>query len=108
GANSRVRAQLLPHARRIDTGIAAVAGKVPLNDASRAAIPAAILRGPTPIIGPAGCFLFASAVQYRTRTAFLDTAADEREEYVMWGFSARRGRFARPNLEELNAADLKD
>jgi 2-polyprenyl-6-methoxyphenol hydroxylase-like FAD-dependent oxidoreductase len=27
GANSRVRGQLLPHARRVDTGVLAVAGK---------------------------------------------------------------------------------
>jgi len=109
GANSRMRAQLLPQAKRIDTGIAAVAGKVPLNDTNRAAIPAPILRGPTPIIGLGGCFLFASAVQYRSRPATVDTAADEREEeYVMWGFSARRARFARTDLEDLGAADLKE
>src|SRR5207244_3661625 len=69
GANSHVRVQLLPDAKRIDTGIAGVGGKIPLNDASRATIPEPILRGPTPIIGPAGCFLFASPVQYRTRPA---------------------------------------
>jgi 2-polyprenyl-6-methoxyphenol hydroxylase-like FAD-dependent oxidoreductase len=108
GASSRVRAQLLPHAKRIDTGITAVAGKIRLNDANRAAIPAPILRGPTPIMGPGGRFLFASAVQYRSRPATVDTAADEREEYVMWGFSARRARFARTDLEDLGAADLKE
>jgi len=108
GANSHVRAQLLPDAKRIDTGVAAVAGKVPLNDANRAAIPAPILRGPTPIIGPGGCFLFASTVQYRNRPAMADAAPDERDEYVMWGFSARRTKFARPNLEELGATTLKE
>src|SRR5262245_4907233 len=108
GASSRVRAQLLPGAKRIDTGIAGVAGKIPLNDASRAAIPEPILRGPTPIIGPNGCFLFASPVQYRTRPAIVDTLADERDEYVMWGFSARRAKYGRTGLEELGAADLKD
>jgi 2-polyprenyl-6-methoxyphenol hydroxylase-like FAD-dependent oxidoreductase len=108
GANSHVRAQLLPDAKRIDTGIAGVAGKVPLNDASRAAIPEPILRGPTPIIGPAGCFLFASPVQYRTRPAIVDTVADEHDEYVMWGFSARRAKYGRTGLEALAAADLKD
>jgi len=107
GANSHVRAQLLPHAQRIDTGIAAIAGRIPLNDANRAAIPTPILRGPTPIIGPAGSFLFASAVQYRSRPAMVDIPADERNEYAMWGFSARRTRFARTNLEELGPDDLK-
>src|SRR5262249_3417743 len=32
GGGSRVRQQFLPHAERIDTGIAAIAGKVFLND----------------------------------------------------------------------------
>jgi 2-polyprenyl-6-methoxyphenol hydroxylase-like FAD-dependent oxidoreductase len=36
GGNSRVRAQLLPQARRIDTGVVAVAGKYHLTEASRA------------------------------------------------------------------------
>jgi len=107
GANSHVRAQLLPDAKRIETGIVAIAGKIPLNDANRAAIPAPILRGPTPIIGPNGCFLFASTVQYRSRPVLVDTIADEREQYVMWGFSARRPKFGRTNLEELGPADLK-
>jgi 2-polyprenyl-6-methoxyphenol hydroxylase-like FAD-dependent oxidoreductase len=108
GANSHVRAQLLPDAKRIDTGIAAIGGKIPLNDASRAAIPEPILRGPTPIIGPAGCFMFASPVQYRTRPAIVDPVANEHEEYVMWGFSARRTKYGRTGLEALGAADLKE
>src|SRR5262249_4605253 len=103
GANSHVRAQLLPHAKRVDTGIAAVAGKIPLKDPNREAVQTPILRGRPPIIGRAGCFLFAGAVQYRTRPATVDTAPDSGEEYVMWGFSARRSKYARTNLEELRA-----
>jgi len=38
----------------------------------------------------------------------VDAAAHEREEYVMWGFSARRSKYSRTNLEELGPADLKD
>ena len=32
GGNSNVRAQFLPHAERVETGIVGIAGKVPLND----------------------------------------------------------------------------
>jgi 2-polyprenyl-6-methoxyphenol hydroxylase-like FAD-dependent oxidoreductase len=38
GASSRLRAQLLPHARRIDTGIVAVSGKFTLEEAARASV----------------------------------------------------------------------
>jgi 2-polyprenyl-6-methoxyphenol hydroxylase-like FAD-dependent oxidoreductase len=84
GASSRLRAQLLPHARRIDTGIVAVSGKFTLDEAARAAVPDPIMKGPTLILGPRGCFMFANAVLYgRTE-----------EDYVMWGFSAHREDFA--------------
>jgi 2-polyprenyl-6-methoxyphenol hydroxylase-like FAD-dependent oxidoreductase len=86
GAGSRLRVQLLPHARRVETGIVAVSGKINLNDDIRRATPQPILRGPTLILGPRGCFMFSSTVDYE------DAAGDEhhydREKYVMWGFSA--------------------
>jgi len=46
GANSRVRARLLPHAERIETGFLTVSGKLPLNDEVRALTPPAVFRGP--------------------------------------------------------------
>src|SRR5262249_9816738 len=64
GASSRLREQLLPHARRVETSIVAVSGKVGLNENVRRATPAPILRGPAMMLGPKGCFLFASAVDY--------------------------------------------
>jgi 2-polyprenyl-6-methoxyphenol hydroxylase-like FAD-dependent oxidoreductase len=87
GANSRVRAQLLPDAQRIETGLVIVSGKVALTDAVRAATPEALFLGPTLIIGPRGGFLFANAVEYDGRQV---AGSPDREEYVMWGFSARR------------------
>jgi 2-polyprenyl-6-methoxyphenol hydroxylase-like FAD-dependent oxidoreductase len=54
GAGSQLRAQLLPHAQRVKTGIVAVSGKVSLTDAVRRATPQSILRGPTLILGPLG------------------------------------------------------
>jgi 2-polyprenyl-6-methoxyphenol hydroxylase-like FAD-dependent oxidoreductase len=89
GAGSRVRAQLLPQARRVDTGIVIISGKVTLTPAVRAAVPAALLLGPTLILGPPGTFMFANAVEYPDRPAGAPPA-DEGEEYVMWGLSARR------------------
>jgi 2-polyprenyl-6-methoxyphenol hydroxylase-like FAD-dependent oxidoreductase len=39
GANSRVRQQFLPHARRVETGAVGVGGKLPLNNDTRAWLP---------------------------------------------------------------------
>jgi 2-polyprenyl-6-methoxyphenol hydroxylase-like FAD-dependent oxidoreductase len=110
GAGSRLRSQLLPHAQRVETGIIAVGGKVALNPTSRSSVPAAILRGPTPILGPQGCFMFVSAVQYNeiaAASAPCPPGSDDREEYIMWGFSARRAAFAEADLEQHSAEELK-
>jgi 2-polyprenyl-6-methoxyphenol hydroxylase-like FAD-dependent oxidoreductase len=114
GAGSRLRSQLLPHAQRVETGIIAVGGKLALNPTSRSSVPAAILRGPTPILGPHGCFMFASAVQYSEIAGASapyppgsDDREEDREEYVMWGFSARRAAFAAADLEQHAAEELK-
>ena len=86
GASSHVRGQLLPDAQRLDTGIVVLSGKFPLDDAARRETPAAVFKGPTLIMGPDGDFLFASAMEYPPDAS----RAYDSEEYVMWGFSARR------------------
>jgi len=86
GASSRVRRQLLPQAQRIDTGLIGVSGKVPLQTIARRDMPAAFFEGPTLILGPRGGFMFAGAVEYPQE----HHDGYDPEEYVMWGFSARR------------------
>lgn len=87
GASSRVRRQLLPQAKRIDTGLVSFSGKFPLDAAARRQTPPAIFKGPTLILGPRGGCMFAGAVEYPDD----HSSAYDREEYIMWGFSARRG-----------------
>jgi 2-polyprenyl-6-methoxyphenol hydroxylase-like FAD-dependent oxidoreductase len=87
GASSSLRAKLLPHARRIETGIVAVSGKLGLDGRARRAVPQPILRGPTLVLGPQGCFMFANAVDYEDDADCGEPRCD-REKYVMWGFSA--------------------
>ncbi|HEY3786271.1 MAG TPA: FAD-dependent monooxygenase [Steroidobacteraceae bacterium] len=98
GANSHVRAQLLPNARRLETGIVVLSGKFPLDGAARKQTPAAVFRGPTLVMGPDGCFLFASVVEYPPEAP----QAYDHDEYVMWGFSGPRELLA----AHLNVADL--
>src|SRR5262249_8122794 len=110
GAGSHLRLQLLPQAQRIETGILAISGKIGLTQCTRAATPEAVFRGSTLVLGPRGCFLFGSAVEYEGIAAQERTRPDgtmeglddrdgglyDREEYVMWGFSAPREKFGIP------------
>jgi len=120
GASSRVRRQLLPHAERVETGIFAVSGKIAMTEAVRRATPQAFLRGPTLVLGPKGRFMFGSAVEYENSedkargdreppsTRSAAQLPSDREQYVMWGFSAPREAFAMPeDFEALGADDLK-
>lgn len=111
GANSAVRHQLLPEAKRVETGILAVGGKLRLSKGGRTKVPEALLRGPTLILGPDGCFMFLSAVLYDDLEEAGGTEADGgagRGDYLLWGFSARRERFG-PDaaLERRSGDDLK-
>jgi len=104
GAGSRVRGQWLPEARRLDTGIVALSGKFPLDAAARRDTPAAVFKGPALVMGPDGCFLFASTVEYPPDAP----RTYDRDEYVMWGFSAHRNLLA-PHLDlaELSGERIK-
>ncbi len=101
GASSHMRSLLLPEAKREDLGILGIAGKLALTGEVRNLVPAAILRGPTLILGPRGSFMFCSSVQYDNLATHDGAPADkalagDREDYVMWGVSARREKFSLP------------
>jgi 2-polyprenyl-6-methoxyphenol hydroxylase-like FAD-dependent oxidoreductase len=104
GAGSRVRRQLLPHAERIDTGIVAISGKLALDTSVRRETPAPILKGPTLILGPRGGFMFAGSVEYPEGRL----SAYDRDEYLMWGFSARRDILGIAGAaDEISATDAR-
>ncbi|GIF00475.1 oxidoreductase [Paractinoplanes rishiriensis] len=75
GANSRVRAQLLPHAHRADTGVLAVAGKHPLP---ATALPP-VLTTRTNLVVPRGRGSLFTAVWP--------------PDYALWGFHDAAARF---------------
>ena len=89
GAASRVRRQLLPDAKRVETGLVMVMGKVPLDPLVRREAPSGVFKGPTLFLGPGGCSMFAGAVEYPPSQG----SDYDREEYVMWGFSAHHDSF---------------
>jgi 2-polyprenyl-6-methoxyphenol hydroxylase-like FAD-dependent oxidoreductase len=103
-----LRAQLLPHARRIETGIVAVSGKLGLDGSARRTVPQPILQGPTLTLGPRGCFMFANAVDYEDDDPGGPQSYD-REKYIMWGFSAHEETFNLPvNPPELTGQSATD
>jgi salicylate hydroxylase len=109
GGNSRVRAQFLPHAERVDTGVVGIAGKVPLNDETRAWLPRPVLDGVMSVSAPKGQFMFCAAMIYPRRPADAGAIGgtdgaellhpgllfDNSRDYIFWAFSARRESFPR-------------
>lgn len=121
GASSRVRRQYLPHAEVVDTGILAVAGKVPLADV-RELLPEALFQGPALIAGPQGCSLFLAVQEFAcgpermegiggngTEALPLGLLFDNTADYLMWSFGARSARFGfSEEPEGIGAATLVD
>jgi 2-polyprenyl-6-methoxyphenol hydroxylase-like FAD-dependent oxidoreductase len=124
GANSRVRSQYLPHAKRIDTGIRAIAGKYPLTEETKRRLPARLHTGPNNVIPPAGCGMFVAphelgadhapgsdAFGANDETATADAVHfDNTGSYVMWAYAANGTRFPRDEAElsDMDGAALRD
>jgi 2-polyprenyl-6-methoxyphenol hydroxylase-like FAD-dependent oxidoreductase len=95
GVNSAVRKQFLPHAEPIDTGVIALAGKMPLTDGVLALAPDRLLDGPALVIAsqPASLFM---AIWKRSRASSeilfrlgVDEPASEEDDYLILGLGAR-------------------
>lgn len=97
GANSRVRGQLLPHARRVDTGVVAVAGRYPLTADSAASLPPA-LTGRANLVVPRG--------RGSLFTAVWRSAAGTEPDTAIWGFSDAAARFP-ADVTELDGHALR-
>jgi len=114
GANSRVRQQYLPDAHRIDTGVVAIAGKLPLTDATRAWLPERLSGSVNNIMPPVGSFMFTAVWEGdRRRLAVSDPAAppgllfDNTQDYVFWAYAAKRSAYpAEPNGDGTRLRDM--
>jgi 2-polyprenyl-6-methoxyphenol hydroxylase-like FAD-dependent oxidoreductase len=123
GANSRVRKQYLPHAERVDTGVLAITGKVPLTDETRRLLPPNLAKGPASVVAPGGLGGFIAIQKFRQRpqaSAAIggnDAAAarhpgllfDNTSDYIMWAVQGRGDKFPfRSDPEALDGCTLRD
>jgi salicylate hydroxylase len=111
GGGSRVRRQFLPHAERIDTGIAAIAGKVFLTDGSRRLIAPEVTNALTLASGKGGYSLFVALqdidgvalddIGGNDESATAGNHFDNSRSYLMWALGARREKLG------LNGGDIE-
>jgi salicylate hydroxylase len=116
GGGSRVRRQLLPHAERIDTGVAAIAGKVFLDEETRRAIAPVLLDGMALVSAKGGVSLFVALQDLQEGSdgeiggnddrAGSDRHFENTQSYLMWALSARRERFG-VDLDTQSRAGLR-
>jgi 2-polyprenyl-6-methoxyphenol hydroxylase-like FAD-dependent oxidoreductase len=112
GGGSRVRRQFLPHAQRIDTGVAAIAGKIFLDRIARP-----LLDGISLIAARNGFGLFVAIQELSggpidaigsNDSAYAESGNlfNNTRSYVMWALSANRKKFGVPDLDRADSATL--
>jgi 2-polyprenyl-6-methoxyphenol hydroxylase-like FAD-dependent oxidoreductase len=122
GAGSRVRKQYLPQARQQDTGIIAIAGKLPITQQSAALVPPRVFQGISMVQAPKGYFCILHVMEFKwdhsgkIKNGIGDTDAelikiwpglqfDNTRDYINWGFSASAAKFP-ADVMERRGADL--
>jgi salicylate hydroxylase len=123
GGSSRVRQQYLPHARRVDTGIQAIAGKLTLDEETLAWLPNRLSDGPNMVLAPPGYGLFLAphrlvevpaelpgGIGGNDETLRYDAALFENTtSYLMWAFAPSPGKYPRDaRLAELDGKGLRE
>ncbi|GAA3193655.1 FAD-dependent oxidoreductase [Dactylosporangium siamense] len=94
GTNSRVRAQLLPHARVEDSGVVAIGGKVALTERTRALLPEGVFPGIGLILAPHGLACILHVMEFPWGPDGASPVPDDpTRDHVNWGISAHRDRF---------------
>lgn len=113
GTNSRVRQQYLPDAHRADTGIIAIAGKLPLTNEARAWLPERLWGNVNNIMPPRDSFMFTAVWEGdRQRLAAGDSGAppgplsDNTQDYLFWVYAAKRSAY--PAKPSRDGAALRD
>jgi 2-polyprenyl-6-methoxyphenol hydroxylase-like FAD-dependent oxidoreductase len=102
GGNSRVRRQFLPHAKRLDTGVRAIAGKVALTPEMRARIAPDLLRSAALMMAPERLSFFIAPQEFGATRALRGDGIggddesraygvlfDNSQDYIMWAMGGR-------------------
>lgn len=118
GANSRVRRQLVPHARWVDTGARRLAGKIALTEEIKRSVPELFYKNTISVKSDSGFNLFFTSHEFRPGHEALgpigaeDAAAigqhdgllfDNAKSYIMWALSGLREQL--PPDDELFSYD---
>jgi 2-polyprenyl-6-methoxyphenol hydroxylase-like FAD-dependent oxidoreductase len=123
GGNSRVRRQFLPQARRVETGVVGIAGKLMLTEEHRRKAPPALLRGAGLVMAPGHQCMFIALQEFGDRAAPAadaiggNDAAHKREpgalfdntaSYLMWAYGGYRNEMQNGRaLEQLTQEELR-
>jgi 2-polyprenyl-6-methoxyphenol hydroxylase-like FAD-dependent oxidoreductase len=124
GARSRVRRQYLPQAKTEETGIVAIAGKLPITEESAKLVPPKVFEGITMVTAPRGlaCILHVMEFQWdrdgKVKTGIGGNTEelirrwpglqfDNTRDYINWGLSATADKLP-ANVMELRGRDLVD
>lgn len=118
GGGSRVRRQLLPHAPRLDTGVVGIAGKVFLDETTRARLAPILLDGLCLIAAKRGGLFVAvqelggdapaAGIGGNDESAARGAHFDNTRSYMMWALGARRAQFKLDDAAEgLDSAALR-
>lgn len=117
GSNSRVRAQLLPYAGRIDTGVVAVAGKYHLTEASRARLAPELTTRVNNVVPANHGFMFSAFWQGDRQRATTGIGGndpghrpgllfDNTADYTFWAYGD--AAFRLPSLDGLTGPQLQE
>jgi 2-polyprenyl-6-methoxyphenol hydroxylase-like FAD-dependent oxidoreductase len=124
GAHSRVRRQYLPQAKTEETGIIAIAGKLPLTEESANLVPPKVFEGITMVNAPRGLFCILHVMEFQwDRDGKVKNGIggnteelirrwpglqfDNTRDYLNWGLSATADKFP-ANVMELRGCELID
>lgn len=89
GPNSKIRKQLLPDAKRVETNAVAIGGKTLLTHESRTWIPACVANRMN-VVMPSDKYFFFNAIYDRSKK---DPGAASQDNYVLWSFIGHKNEF---------------
>jgi 2-polyprenyl-6-methoxyphenol hydroxylase-like FAD-dependent oxidoreductase len=95
GGDSRVRAQLLPHAGRTHTGVYVVGGKYLLDGNASTPLPARLTAGMTGVMPLRGCSMTSTVIRQSRHGGVNDETLahnpalfDNRSDHILWSYNA--------------------